>query len=230
MKSEIIQILKRPFAQELIKHRQGHDGKMLGYVPIQHYLDRLHEAFDHDWSFELTRREIIGDQILVEVKLTAAGLIKTGIGGAAITRGEDNKTVLSLADDIKMAEADALKRACRLLGIGSELYASEQDDGSGVISSPPPANGNHHQDGPHSLPPSPLPPRERLTSAQLNAIKAIARKQNLDPANVRRQIKKDYGVEVEYLTKRQASEVITDLDGNRPSNGNGTNGKHAWAG
>jgi hypothetical protein len=38
------------------------------------------------------------------------------------------------------------------------------------------------------------------------------------------------GVEVEYLTKRQASEVITDLDGNKPSNGNGTNGKHAWAG
>jgi len=47
---------------------------------------------------------------------------------------------------------------------------------------------------------------------------------------VRRQIKKDYGVEVEYLTKRQASEVITDLDSNKPSNGNGTNGKHAWAG
>ena len=227
MKKEIIQILKRPFGQELIKHRQGHNGKQLDYVAVQHYVDRLNEGFDHDWSFELTRREIIGDQILVEVKLTAAGLIKTGIGGAAITRGEDNKTVVSLADDIKMAEADAMKRACRLVGIGAELYASEQDDGSGIISSPPPANGNH-QDGPHSLPPSPLPPRERLTSAQLNAIKAIARKQNLDPANVRRQIKKDYGVEVEYLTKRQASEVITGLDNNRPSNGNGSH--HASAG
>jgi hypothetical protein len=165
---------------------------------------------------------------LVEVKLTAAGLIKTGIGGTAITRGEDNKTVLALADDIKMAEADALKRACRLLGIGGEMYASEQDDGSGVISSPPPANGNHHQDGPHSQPPSPLPPRERLTNAQLNAIKTIARKQNLDPTNLRRQIKQTYGVEVEYLTKRQASEIITDLDGNRPSNGNGSH--HASAG
>ena len=229
MKNEIIQILKRPFGKELIKHRQGHDGKQLDYVPVQHYVDRLHEAFDHDWSFELTRREIIGDQILVEVKLTAAGLIKTGIGGAAITRGEDNKTVLSLADDIKMAEADAMKRACRLLGIGGELYATEQDDGD-IISNPPPANGNHRQDGPHSQPPSPLPPRERLTNAQLNAIKAIARKQNLDPANVRRQIKKDYGVEVEYLTKRQASEVITELDGNKPTNGNGTNGNRAWAG
>jgi len=230
MKKEIIQILKRPFAQELIRHRQGHDGKQLDYVPVQHYVDRLHEAFDHDWSFELTRREIIGDQILVEVKLTAAGLIKTGIGGAAITRGEDNKTVLSLADDIKVAEADAMKRACRLLGIGSELYATEQDDDGGVISGPPRSVPAQHRAGPHSLPPSPLPPRERLTSAQLNAIKAIARKQNLDPANVRRQIKKDYGVEVEYLTKRQASEVITGLDNNRPSNGNGNGSHHASAG
>ena len=228
MKKEIVQILKRPFGQELIKHRQGHDGKMLSYVEIQAYVDRLNEGFDHDWSFELTRQEIIGDQILVEVKLTAAGLIKTGIGGTAITRGEDNKTVLALADDIKMAEADALKRACRLLGIGGELYATEQDDDAGIISSPPPANGNPRQDGPHSQPPSPLPPRERLTNAQLNAIKTIARKQNLDPTNLRRQIKQTYGVEVEYLTKRQASEIITDLDGNRPSNGNGSH--HASAG
>jgi len=228
MKKEVIQILKRPFAQELIKHREGHDGKQLDYVAVQHYVDRLNEGFDHDWSFELTRREIIGDQILVEVKLTAAGLIKTGLGGTAITRGEDNKTVLSLADDIKMAEADALKRACRLMGIGGELYASEQDDGSGVISSPPPRVPTQHRAGPHSLPPSPLPPRERLTSAQLNGIKDRAKKQGLDPTGFRKQIKTTYGIELEYLNKKQASEVITGLDNNRPSNGNGSH--HASAG
>jgi hypothetical protein len=228
MKKEIIQILKRPFAQELIKQRQGHDGKQLDYVTVQHYVDRLNEGFDHDWSFELTRREIIGDQILVEVKLTAAGLIKTGIGGTAITRGEDNKTVLSLADDIKMAEADALKRACRLLGIGGELYATEQDDDAGIISSPPPSVPAQHRAAPHSLPPSPLPPRERLTSAQLKGIKDRAKAQNLDPAEVRKQIKTVYGVEMEYLTKRQASDVITGLDANKPTNGK--NGQQAWAG
>jgi hypothetical protein len=199
-------------------------------VPVQHYVDRLHEAFDHDWSFELTRREIIGDQILVEVKLTAAGLIKTGIGGAAITRGEDNKTVLSLADDIKMAEADGLKRACRLLGIGSELYATEQDDDGNVISSPPRSVPAQHRAGPHSLPPSPLPPRERLTSAQLKGIKDRAKKQGLDPAGFRKQIKTTYGIELEYLNRKQASEVITGLDNNRPSNGNGNGSHHASAG
>ncbi len=227
MKKETIEILTRPFDKSLIKHRQGHDGKQLDYVPVQHYVDRLNEGFEHDWSFELTSREIIGEQIVVEVKITAAGLTKTGLGGAAITRSDDKKTIIALADDIKTAEADALKRACRLLGVGAELYASEQDD-AGVISSPPPAFATQHHVGPHSLPPSPMPPRERLTSAQLNAIKTIARKQGLDPADVRRDIKARYGIEVEYLTKRQASEVISALDANRSSHG--SNGQHAQAG
>ena len=37
-----------------------------------------------------------------------------------------------------------------------------------------------------------------------------------------------YGVEMEYLTKRQASDVITGLDANKPTNGK--NGQQAWAG
>ena len=181
MKSEIIEVLKRPFPKELHKHREGRDGKKLDYVEVQSYVDRLNEAFAYEWSFELTRREVIGEQIVVEVKLTAAGLIKTGLGGATITRSESDKTVVALADDIKMAEADALKRACRLLGIGAELYASEQDDASGLISGPPPGIATQHRAGPHSLPPSPLPPRERLTAAQLKGIKDRVNKQGLDP-------------------------------------------------
>jgi hypothetical protein len=233
MKKEIIAILTRPFAKELIRHRQGHDGTQLDYVPVQHYVDRLNEGFEHNWSFELTSREIIGEQIIVEVKLTADGLVKTGLGGSAISRRESGGSVVSLADDIKMAEADALKRACRLLGIGAELYANGHEEDGGVISSPPPANGNgnnHEQRhvGSHSLPPTPLPPRERLTSAQLSAIKTIARKQGLDPSAFRQSIKSKFGIELEYLTKKQASEVISTLDANKPSNGNGSH--HAWAG
>jgi Rad52/22 family double-strand break repair protein. len=228
MKKEIIDILTRPFDKTLIRHRQGHDGTQLDYVPVQHYVERLNEALAYDWSFELTSRDIIGEQIIVDGKLSAVGVVKTGLGGATITRSEDGKTVVALADDIKMAEADALKRACRLLGIGSELYATEQDDASGLISGPPPSIATQHRAGPHSLPPSPLPPRERLTSAQLNGIKDRAKKQGLDPVEVRKHIKNLYGVEMEYLTKRQASDVITGLDANKTSNGK--NGQHAQAG
>jgi hypothetical protein len=228
MNEKIIEILKRPFPKELHKHREGRDGKKLDYIEVQNYVDRLNEAFTYEWSFELTSREIIGEQIVVEVKLTAAGLTKTGLGGTTITRSQDHKTIVALADDIKTAEADALKRACRLLGVGAELYATEQDDGAGLISGPTASTGFQHRAGPHSLPPSPLPPRERLTAPQLQGIKDRVKKQGLDPVAVRRQIKTTYGVEVEYLTRKQASDVITGLDANRPSGGK--NGQQALAG
>ena len=228
MKNEIIEVLKRPFPKELHKHREGRDGKKLDYIEVQNYVDRLNEAFAYEWSFELTSREVIGEQIVVEVKLTAAGLTKTGLGGSSVTRSEDNKTVIALADDIKMAEADALKRACRLLGIGAELYATEQDDGTGMISGPTPSLATQHRAGPHSLPPSPLPPRERLTAAQLKGIKDRIKRQELDPTGARNHIKHVYGVEMEYLTRRQAHDVISGLDANRPANGK--NGQQAQAG
>jgi hypothetical protein len=50
----------------------------------------------------------------------------------------------------------------------------------------------------------------------------------LDPTEVRKHIKSMYGVEMEYLTKKQASDVITGLDANKPSNGK--NSQHAQAG
>lgn len=229
MNEKTIQTLKRPFPKEVIKRRRSAEGKMFAYVEIQHFVDRLNEAFAHDWSFELTHHEIGNEQVIVEVKLTAGGLVKTGIGGSSITRRTD-KSIVSIADDLKIAEADALKRACRFLGIGAELYAADQDDdGSGVISGPP-SSANTPPTGSHTLPfgERAHAPRERLTSAQLNAVKAIAKKRGLNPADVRQQIKVTYGVEVEYLTKRQASEVITSLDNGKSIGG--TNGQQALAG
>ena len=221
MNEKTIAIINRPFDPKHIKTRLGPDGKTLSYAEVQTYVDRLNEAFGNEWSFELARREQTEDQVIVEVRLTAGNVIKTGLGGASIIRRRDNGEVVDLANDYKRAEADALKRACRLLGIGAELYGSEQDaDDTGTQV----GHTNDGEDNPRSQP----PPRERLTSAQLGAIKAISRKQGLDSTTLRRDIKAKFGVEVEYLSKKQASEVISGLDGGRP--GNGSNGHRPWAG
>lgn len=228
MKKEVIDILTRPFDKNLIKHRRANDGTQLVYVEINHYIGRLDEAFQHDWSYELTRREIVGEQVIVEVRLTAAGLVKTGLDGVTITR--ENGAAVSIADDAKRAEAGALRRACRLFGIGEHLYVVAAEDDGG-ISSPPSRNDNGQTaSNTHTLPfgDRAHAPRERLTSAQLSAVRAITKKQGLDPSAFRQSIKTKYGVELEYLTKRQASEVISTLDSNRANNGNGSH--HAWAG
>lgn len=230
MNEKIIAILKRPFGQDLIKHRRANDGTQLAYVEISHYLDRLDEAFGHDWSYELTRREILAEEIIVEVKLTAAGLVKTGLDGVGITR--HNGVMVSAADDAKMAEAGALRRACRLFGIGAELYAAiPDDDDDGLISGPPAGNDNGQPaSGTHTLPfgAQAHTPRERLTSAQLHGIKDRVKKHGLDLAAFRQNIKATFGIELEYLNKKQASDVICGLDAKKP--GNGSNGSNAWAG
>lgn len=229
MKKEIIDILKRPFPKDLIKHRRGSDGAQLAYVEVNHYIDRLDEAFQHDWSYELTKRETIGEQVIVEIRLTAGGLTKTGLEGVAISR--HNGAAVSVADDAKMAEAGALRRACRLFGIGSELYATAPYDDGGVISGRPAVNDNGQPEhGSHTLPfgERAHAPRERLTAAQLHGIKERVKAHGLDVAAFRKKIKATFGIELEYLNKRQASEVIVGLDGKKP--GNGTSGPQAWAG
>jgi hypothetical protein len=55
----------------------------------------------------------------------AADQIRTRRGGSSITRNRETGEVVSLADDLKAAATDALKKACSLLGIGLHLHAGD---------------------------------------------------------------------------------------------------------
>jgi hypothetical protein len=56
-----------------------------------------------------------------------------------------------------------------------------------------------------TVPVTPAPPRNRLSSKQLGAIQAIGRKLGLDHTGLRAVAKQRYGVVPEHLTKAQAS-------------------------
>ena len=62
------------------------------------------------------------------------------------------------------------------------------------------------------------PPRNRLTSKQLSALWAISRKLGLDQVEFRNQVKAKHGVQVEFLSRQQASDLI----GSMANNGNAT--------
>ena len=221
----IRKILERPFPQELFKQRQGPGGKTFTYVEIQHYVDRLNLAFDGAWSFEITRREQVDEQLLVEGRLTAAGVVKTGLGGATVTRRRDDGNMISLADDYKKAEADALKRCCRLLGIGGHLYASDGDE---EVEPAPPARSTPARTTttatlartttaappPRTTTANPAPERNRLSAKQLSAIIAIAKSRGYDDKTFRAQIVERHGVQPEFLSRTQASAVISSMTGN----------------
>lgn len=136
---DIQTILSRQFPQEIIRYREGQKKKQLAYVETAHYIDRLNEAFNFQWNWEILSEHITDTEVYCRGKLTVVidgkTVIKEAYGGKDLTivdvwekqtRQITGKKPFSIADDLKSASSDALKKACSLLGIGSHLYKSAQ--------------------------------------------------------------------------------------------------------
>jgi len=132
-------ILTRPFPVELIKYRKGFNNKQLAYVETVHYINRLNEAFNYQWDWQIINYTVTDDQVYCQGRLSVVingKLInKESFGGKDITmvdvydkvtRKATGRKALSIADDLKSASSDALKKAASLLGIGLHLYISQQ--------------------------------------------------------------------------------------------------------
>jgi len=117
------QLLEKPFEPAKIKQRQGRNG-MLDYVEGHSVIQRLNDAFEGAWSFEVLKHEIVEDrdEILVLGKLSAEGVVKMQFGTTQITRERDSKAIVSIGDDLKAAATDALKKCATFLGVGLHLY------------------------------------------------------------------------------------------------------------
>src|SRR5881394_2683456 len=121
-----------------IKTRQGRGGLQFSYVEHGYVTERLNLVFGFNWDFEVTDKQILEDEVIVEAKLTVRTpggqtIVKTQFGGAEIKRhatGQRAGRPLSIADDYKAAASDALKKCASLLGIGLDLYGRDRPDDS----------------------------------------------------------------------------------------------------
>ena len=91
-------------------------------------IQRLNDAFDGQWSFEVLTQENNGNQVMVLGKLTADGVSKTQFGCSSITTNSKTGEVISLADDWKAAASDSLKKTASLFGIGLHLYGAGKEE------------------------------------------------------------------------------------------------------
>ena len=119
------QLLEQNFSQEEIKQRDGNFGQTLAYVSGHTVIQRLNDAFESAWSFEIVSHEIQQDEVIVIGKLSAEGIAKSQFGSSRITRTRETGEAISLASDLKSAATDALKKCATLLGIGLHLYADK---------------------------------------------------------------------------------------------------------
>ena len=126
-----------------VKYREGRGGGNFPYVEIgyvQLLLNTIFGSAGWDWEYSLVKELSYPNtgQIVVSGKLTVrihdkqtgevrATIVKTASGGGEIKLyGANSKAPgkpIDLADDMKSASADALKKAASYLGIAADVYA-----------------------------------------------------------------------------------------------------------
>jgi hypothetical protein len=197
--------LERPFEAALIKTRRGTFGQQISYVEGAEYIRRLNDAFEAEWSFEVVEHHVYDAEVVVIARLSAGGVTKMAFGGSSITTSTQTGEVVSLADDLKAAATDALKKASTMLGVGLGLYSDPpQDDAKPAPStsraasrSTAPRNGGNRND--------------RLTQRQLAAIWSMGRALGIGSDEMKRRTAEVYGVPPEQLSRADASTFIGDL-------------------
>lgn len=223
-------VLERPFPPANIRSRKGAFGRKLHYVEGHCYIRRLNEAFDGDWGWQVLLHEVHGSEVVVLGVLEAGGVRKFAFGGSNVTTNTATGEVLSLADDLKAAATDALKKACSLFGVGLELYEEPSAESSrtasnsnGASARTPPTGLRHEQTRPvqrderrpaNDRTPaadSTVPERQRLTVRQLRALYAIGHGKGMTDRAIKSTSIERFGAAPEFLTREQASRLIDEL-------------------
>lgn len=125
--SEKIKALSQRFPAEA--HAQRKQGsRMLTYIGIEHTIGRLNEVFGEAYSTNITKYEIVGDWVIVSVRITYVGddgntYSADGIGADLWTYVDTyGKTQADMDKALKTAYAEGIKKAGHQRGIALYLW------------------------------------------------------------------------------------------------------------
>jgi Rad52/22 family double-strand break repair protein len=205
------ELLEKPFPADQIKQRKGGFGEMLDYIEGSAIIQRLNEAFQAEWSFRVQDHRIYDNEVVVLGELTAQGITKTQFGAKDITRAKADGKEVSIGDDLKAATTDSLKKCATLFGVGLHLYFDEQPGLPVAAVKAPNGNGNGNGHGESDS-------GGRLTAKQLSAIFALAKQKGWSNKQIREFTQEMFGKVPDFLTRKEASAVITHLQGGDHAN------------
>jgi len=246
-KKKIYQQLAAPFPEEAIERTDGRQtgrGYNTTGLKAQYVVDRLNavlgiggwrvhrEVTVKESSTSSGRRsyEAVCDLIL---ELGSFENGKFEVFAEALSYG--GHVAMLDADARKGSASNALKRAAAMLGCGAAAYRGELDDDNipaehssdgftvSTLPTQRPAPAVVPQQPVHQAPQQPRPPpapsRNRLTNKQLACIQAIGRKLGMDQAGLRAATKQRFNSQPEFLSRDQASQLISSMSAQ--ANGNG---------
>ncbi len=227
MNSEILKTLKRGFPQNLIKKRKGLGGNY-DFVTGNSVQDRLDEAFQGDWSWEVSSESgyTIGEEWVtvvgvMTVHLVGGGIVrKSGEGAVQIKKSHQGK-ILDLGFDMSAASTKALKKAATRLGIAREIEVAEPDDeGSDPISQPPINQSNTIPTNKEKVfPNEDMPTTTKLDTSESTPVQIEAIKNRVGTMNINMQEafrkglnRKDVPDRPNGLTREEAKKVLITLN------------------
>ncbi len=119
--------------KEFIKTRPGAGGQSFRYVTVGYVLSQLNIAFGFNWEWRVIEQQVGNDQIWLRGELTIKdfttgnSVTRSGVGGAIIKKSTRNGEPISVANDLKSADSDALKVAAAKFGIGADVKFKEME-------------------------------------------------------------------------------------------------------
>ena len=192
------ELLEKTFPAEQLRQRLGNFGNTLDYIEAHAVIQRLNDALNGDWSFEIVEHQVIEktDEVLVLGKLSTNGVSKYQFGASSITRNKDSKEVISIGDDLKAAASDSLKKCATLLGVGLHLYGAKPARNVTLIHNgqEPPENGNG-----------------RISAKQHQYIMSLGQHRGMSKKALNEHCIATYGVGLDFLTRKDASALIESM-------------------
>jgi hypothetical protein len=165
------------------------------YIELPQVLRRLQEVYGMNYSIGFAPPAFHENAVIVRAVVVAGDTRVEGFGTATI-RNNDIETA------VKSAETDAVKRACRYLGIGAFLYEKglTETNGSNATRNGKPAKANRNGQataGDEELPRLPSDLRDAVVQAFRNGL-----------SNPNTTFEQGYAYLRKYATPKQASALV----------------------
>ncbi len=214
------ELLEKPFPPEAVRQREGNFGHLVDYIEGHSVIQRLNDALEGGWSFEVLEHRVFEslDEVLVLGRLSTHGLVKSQFGASGIKRNRETQEVICMADAFKAAATDALKKCATLLGVGLDLYA-------GMDEQPARKAENSRHTFPGGAKPQLRQPTShkanadsngRVTAKQHRYLLSLAKDHGMTTKQLNAHCVQAYGAGLDFIKRKEASALIESLNNKQP--------------
>jgi len=124
-----LQLLLKKTPDKYVRKRPAKGGGEWDYVSIGYVQKALNIMFGFDWDFEIINQQVIGNEAIVQGRLTVRTngrtITKSQFGNKDIMMKKDG-SYLSIGNDLKAAASDCLKKCAAMVGIAADIYNKQE--------------------------------------------------------------------------------------------------------